>query len=149
MIGISIAITSSAVGLKIYVISAWIKEHKWIIKKKLKKHDKFVLLGKPKSYSIKVLISKALIDSNINNQGFVLINNMLKEYGKTEKDINHFKMFSIIKSFLLWINFKKVKMRKIYFIYTYAIKHDFHLVFVKSVEVKIKKYLRKKIQLKY
>lgn len=149
MIGISIAITSSPVGLKICVISAGIKKHKWIIKKKLKKHDKFVLLGKSKSYSIKVLICKALIDSNINNQGFVLINNMLKEYGKTEKDINHFKMFSIIKSFLLWINFKKVKMRKIYFIYTYVTKHDFHLVFVKSVEVKIKKYLRKKIQLKY
>ena len=70
------------------------------------------MLGKPKSYSIKVLFSKALIDSNINNQGFVLINNMLKENGKTEKDINHFKMFSIIKSFLLWIDFKKVKMRK-------------------------------------
>ena len=149
MIGISIAITSSALGLKICVISAGIKKYKWIIKKKLKKHDKFVLLGKPKSYSIKVLISKALIDSNINNQGFVLINNMVKEYGKTENDINHFKMFSIIKSFPLLIDFKKVKMRKIYCIYTYAIKHDFHLVFVKSVEVKIKKYLRKKIQLKY
>ena len=107
------------------------------------------MLGKPKSYSIKVLISKALIDSNINNQGFVLINNMVKEYGKTENDINHFKMFSIIKSFPLLIDFKKVKMRKIYCIYTYAIKHDFHLVFVKSVEVKIKEYLRKKIQLKY
>ena len=107
------------------------------------------MLGKPKSYSIKVLISKALIDSNINNQGFVLINNMVKEYGKTENDINHFKMFSIIKSFPLLIDFKKVKMRKIYCIYTYAIKHDFNLVFVKSVEVKIKKYLRKEIQLKY
>ena len=48
---------SSAVGLKICVITAGIKK----IKKKNKKHEKIVLLLK-KSSSIEVLISRDLID---------------------------------------------------------------------------------------
>ena len=43
-------------------------------------HDKIVLLAKPKLNSIEVLISKALIDSNISHDEFILINNVLKEY---------------------------------------------------------------------
>ena len=39
-----------------------------------------VLLAKSKLNSIKVLISKDLIDSNIDHDKFVLINNVLKEY---------------------------------------------------------------------
>ena len=38
--------TSSAVGLKICAITAEIQEYMSIIKKKRKKHDKTVLLGK-------------------------------------------------------------------------------------------------------
>ena len=53
-----------------------------IIKKDKKKHDKIVLIAKTKLNSIKVLISKALIDSNISHDEFVLINNVLKEYEK-------------------------------------------------------------------
>ena len=45
-----------------------------MIKKKKKKHDKIVLLAKSKLNSIKVLISKALIDSVISHNEFVLIN---------------------------------------------------------------------------
>ena len=41
--GISIGITSSAIGLKICAITAGIKKYKSIIKKKKKKHDKMVL----------------------------------------------------------------------------------------------------------
>ena len=37
LIGILIGITSSAVGLKIYAITARIEKHKWIIKKKREK----------------------------------------------------------------------------------------------------------------
>ena len=44
LVGISIGITSSVVGLKICVITEGIKKYKSIIKKK--KHDKIVLLGK-------------------------------------------------------------------------------------------------------
>ena len=59
---------------------AGIKKHKSIIKKKRKKHDKIVLLAKSKLNNIEVLISKALTDSNISHDEFVLINNVLKEF---------------------------------------------------------------------
>ena len=53
--------TSSAVGLNICVIIAGIKNSKSIIKKKKKKHNKIMLLGKDKSNTIKVLMSNVLI----------------------------------------------------------------------------------------
>ena len=80
LFGIPIGITSFAIGLKICGIAAGIKKYKSIIKKKKKKHDKIVLLAKSKSSSVEVFISKALIDSNISRDEFVLINNVLKEY---------------------------------------------------------------------
>ena len=46
LVGIPIGITSSANGLKICAITSSIKKYKSIIKKKKKKHDKIVLLGK-------------------------------------------------------------------------------------------------------
>ena len=91
MIAISIGITSSAMGLKICAITAGIKKYKSIIKKKKKKHDKIVLLAKSKLNSIEVLISKALIDSNISHDEFVLINNVLKESEKMKEEIKNLK----------------------------------------------------------
>ena len=76
LVGITIGITSSVVGLKICVIPAAIKKHLSIIKKK--KHDKTILLAKSKSNSIEVLISKTLIASNISHDELVLMNNVLK-----------------------------------------------------------------------
>ena len=75
LIDIFIGITSSAIGLKVCTIAAGIRKHKSIRKKKKKKHDKIVLLSKSKLNSIEVLISKALIDSFIGNDKFVLISN--------------------------------------------------------------------------
>ena len=49
-----------------------------IIKKNEKKGAKIVLLAKSKLTRIEALISKALIDSNITHDEFVLINNVLK-----------------------------------------------------------------------
>ena len=72
-------ITVSAIGLKIYAITARIKKYKSIIKKKWKMHDRIVLLAKTKLNTIKVLISKALINSFINHDEFVSVNNMLRE----------------------------------------------------------------------
>ena len=63
--GIPIGITSPAVGLNICVITAGIEKYKSIIKKKKKKHGKIVLLAKSKFNSIEVLVSKAMIYSNI------------------------------------------------------------------------------------
>ena len=65
-VGIPIGVVSSSVWLKICVIAAGIKKYKSIITKKRKKHDKIILIAKYKLNSIEVLISKALIDSNVN-----------------------------------------------------------------------------------
>ena len=79
-------ITSSAIGLKICAIAAGIKKYKPVIKKNKKnKHNKIVLLAKSKLSSIEVVISKALIDSNISHDEFVLINNVLKEHNMKEE----------------------------------------------------------------
>ena len=43
-----------------------------------KQHDEIVLLAKSKLNSIEVLISEALIDSDISHDEFVLINIVLK-----------------------------------------------------------------------
>ena len=48
------------------------------------------MLAKSKWNSIEVLISKALIDSNISNDEFVSINNVLKEYYDMKEKIKNF-----------------------------------------------------------
>ena len=78
--GIPIGITSSAIGLKICAIAEWIKKYKAIIKKKKKKHGKIVLVAKSELSSIEVLVSKALINSNISHNEFIVISDVLKEY---------------------------------------------------------------------
>ena len=80
--GVPIEITISAIGLKICAITAWIKKYKLINKKMKRKHDKILLLSKSKLNRREVFISKALIDSNISHDDFVLINNVLKEDDK-------------------------------------------------------------------
>ena len=65
LVCVPVGIILSAVGLKICAITSVIKKYKSIVKKKKKKHDKIVLLGKTKLNTIEVLISKALINSNI------------------------------------------------------------------------------------
>ena len=52
-------------------------------------HDKIVLLAKSKLSSIEVSISKALIDSNISHDEFVLINNVLKGFHDTKKELKN------------------------------------------------------------
>ena len=70
---------SSAIELKICVITAGIKKYKSIIKKKKKKHNKTVSLAKSILNCMEVLISKALIDSVICRDELVLIHNVQKE----------------------------------------------------------------------
>ena len=90
LLGISIGITSSAIGLKICAVIAGIKIFNSIFKKKEKKQDKTALLGKAKLTGIEVLISKALIDSNISYDDFFIINNVLKEYDDMKKEIKNY-----------------------------------------------------------
>ena len=91
LVGIPIGITSSAIGLKLCAITAANNKCKSIIKKKIKKHDKIVLLAKSKLNSIEVLISKALIDSVISHDEFVLINNVSKEYKEMKEEIKNLR----------------------------------------------------------
>ena len=73
--------------IKNCIITAAIKIYKSLIKKKKKKHDKIVLLAKLKLNIIKVLISRALIDTNISHDEFVLIYYVLKEYDYMKEEI--------------------------------------------------------------
>ena len=91
LLGIPIGIKSFAIGLKMCGVAAWIKRYESIIKKKKKNCDKIVLLAKSKLNSIEVLVSKALIDSNISYDEFVLVNNVLKEYGDMKEEIKNLK----------------------------------------------------------
>ena len=84
-----IGITSSAIGLKICAVTAWIKNYKSIIKKKKKKQEKIVSLAKSKLNRTEVLISKSLIDSNIGHDEFVSRNNVLKEYKEMKEEIRN------------------------------------------------------------
>ena len=71
LVGIPIGTTSSAVGLKICIITARIRKYKSMIKEKKKKHDRiWAILAKFKLNNTEVLISKALIDSNISHDEF-------------------------------------------------------------------------------
>ena len=85
LLGLPIGIMISEIGLKICTIIAGIKKYKSLIKKKKKKHDKTVLLAKTKLNSIEVLLSKDLIDLNINHDKLVLMSNVLKEYDKMKE----------------------------------------------------------------
>ena len=82
-----IGISSSALAIKVRLITARIKKYKSQIKKNKKEHDEMVLLAQTKLGTIEVLISKALIHSNISHDGFVSVNNMPKYYGGMKEEI--------------------------------------------------------------
>ena len=48
-----------------------------------------MVLGKDKLNTIKVLISKALVDSYISHDEFVSVNNVSGDYNKIEKEIKN------------------------------------------------------------
>ena len=91
LVGIPIVITGSAVGLKICVITAAIKKQKPIIKKKKNKPDKIVSLAKSKLNSTEFLISKALVDSLVIHDKFVMINNVPKEHVEMKEETKNLK----------------------------------------------------------
>ena len=88
LVVVPVGVSSSAVGLKICAI-----KYRLIIKKKRKKHDKIVLLGKAKLYTIEVWISKALTDSSISYDEFVSVSNVLREYNEIKEEIKNPKTF--------------------------------------------------------
>ena len=91
LLGVPIGTTSFTIGFKICAIAAGFKKFRSIIKEKKNKHRKIVLLAKSKLNIIKVLIFKALINSNRSHNEFVLINKVLKEYDEMKKEIKDLK----------------------------------------------------------
>ena len=89
LFGIPVGTTSSAITVKISVITAGIKKYKSTIKIKKKKHDQIVLLPKPMLNTIEVSVCKAFIDSNISLDKFLSVNNLLKEYDDMKEEIKN------------------------------------------------------------
>ena len=92
-------VTGSAIGSKIYAITARIRNFKSIVQKKINKHDKIVFLEKSKLIGIGALISKALIRSVISYDDFISINYVLKEYDETKKEIKNLKTLAVHQRF--------------------------------------------------
>ena len=97
LVCVPVAITSSAVGIKICAITAGTRKYKSIIKKKKKKHDKIAFLGKDKLNTIEILISKVLIDAYFRHDEFVSIINVLREYNKIKEEIKTSVKYTIQK----------------------------------------------------
>ena len=70
------------------VITAGIKNYKSINEKSKRTHDKRISLAKSKWNSLEVLISNALIHSNIIHDEFVLTNNVPKKFCDMKEEIN-------------------------------------------------------------
>ena len=100
MIVIPTGITSSAIRLKTCAITPGIKKYKSMINKKKKKHDKIVLLAKSKLYRIEFLTPRALIDSNISYDEFLLINNVLNDEDKKMMKWKKKSKIEILKQFI-------------------------------------------------
>ena len=50
-------------------------------------HDEIVLLGKVKINTIKILISKSIIDSYISHDEFISVDSVLREYNEMKQEI--------------------------------------------------------------
>ena len=98
LVGIPIGITSSAIGLKICSITAGIKKYM---------SQKIALSVKSKLNSIEILISKALINSVINHDEFVVMNNVLNmtKWKKKSKKI-------LMRNKYAWCNKRHINIRK-------------------------------------
>ena len=139
LVCIPIGITSPAIGLNFCVITARIKEYKSISKKKKKKQDKNSIINKN-------LISKALIDSNISLNQFVLINNSLKEFYdmleeiKNSNDKKKFKLYIKQCYFIVWsvekIIVVRTKNRRIMLLSKSAVCKSKNAKFLKEQEAR-------------
>ena len=61
------------------------------------------MFTRSKLNNIEVLISKALIDSNIRHIEFILISNVRKEYDEMKEEIKNLKNKSILSKILVYL----------------------------------------------
>ena len=97
LVDISIEVESFAIKFKIYAITAKIKKYNSMIKKKGK--NKIALLANGKLNTKEVLISRALINTNISHDAFVSVNNVLSEYDDIEKAAKNLKTLTVHQIF--------------------------------------------------
>ena len=69
------------------------------------------MLAKSKLNDIEVLISKALINSNISHDKFVLVNNVPKEYDDMKEEIESLKTLKTV--FKEFKEFKELQFNKV------------------------------------
>ena len=62
-----------------------------------------VMFAKFKLNSLEVLISKALIDSNISHEESVLINDVLKEYDNMKEEFENLKDLNSLLKILVYL----------------------------------------------
>ena len=58
------------------------------------KHDKIVLLSKPRLNTLEILIFKDMVDVNISHEEFASVNNVLLEYVKMTEEVNYLNVSS-------------------------------------------------------
>ena len=83
VVGAPVGIASAGFTIVFSLATGIIKKLLKTTRNKKKKHDKILMLAKSKLNSIESLVSKALIDMDINHEEFITI---LKEKDKYEKD---------------------------------------------------------------
>ena len=94
LVCVPVDIMSSEVGLKTCAITAGIKKYHLNFKRKNRKNDEIVLLGKTKLHTIDILTSKPLIDSNISHEKFDSVNNLFRKYNEMNKEIKNYETFT-------------------------------------------------------
>ena len=70
----------------------------------MNKHNKILSLAKTNWHSIKVLISRVLIESYISHDEFVIVNNKLNEYDDMKEEIETLKISTVNQRFSLIYN---------------------------------------------
>ena len=98
LVDIPIEVESFAIKFKIYPITSEIKKYNSMIKKK-GKNNKIALLANGKLNTKEVLISRALINTNISHDEFVSVNNLLREYDDIEKAAKNLKTLTVHQIF--------------------------------------------------
>ena len=86
-----IGIISSVLVLFFSLSTAVIKKLLYETKKRKKKHNKVLYLGKNKLDCIELLISEAIIDLQISHEEFEMIVNEKKDYDKIKENIKNTK----------------------------------------------------------
>ena len=78
-------------------ITAGIKNLSVSYQEKKKKHEKIVLLVKKEINTIKIIISKVLVDSYISYDKFVSVNNVSREYNEMKQEMKNSEIYILYK----------------------------------------------------